>query len=134
MEKELGERFQPKDYELLTISPPFCSWDGIVMTQIFAMKIFEEEIEVYEGSRIKSHGGEESGDHGTVQDKGKPIIDKKTGALFREQNNVADWLAKKALAGSRGLSMLSQPETGILELLVDDSMGVPRQWVVSIVS
>nr|GMD70526.1 putative ribonuclease H-like domain-containing protein [Ipomoea batatas] len=54
--------------------------------------------------------------------------------IHREQNNVADWLAKKALAGSRGLSMLSQPETGILELLVDDSMGVPRQRVVSIVS
>nr|GMD48867.1 putative ribonuclease H-like domain-containing protein [Ipomoea batatas] len=54
--------------------------------------------------------------------------------IHREQNNVADWLAKKALAGSRGLSMLSEPETGILELLVDDSMGVPRQRVVSIVN
>nr|GMD66582.1 putative ribonuclease H-like domain-containing protein [Ipomoea batatas] len=51
--------------------------------------------------------------------------------IHREQNNVADWLAKKALAGSQGLNMLSQPETGILELLVDDSMGVPRQRIAS---
>nr|GMD75844.1 nucleic acid binding protein, putative [Ipomoea batatas] len=42
--------------------------------------------------------------------------------VYREQNIVADWLAKKALECLRGLRMMSQPEIEILGLLKDDLM------------
>nr|GMD74970.1 uncharacterized protein LOC109168613 isoform X2 [Ipomoea batatas] len=61
------------------------------------------------------------------------VLDRLMAFTLSTEKDVHDELLwapeSSALVGSRGLSMLSQPETGILELLVDDSMGVPRQRV-----
>nr|GMD26282.1 NAC domain-containing protein 78-like [Ipomoea batatas] len=129
MEKELGDRFQPKDYELLTILLRFVIGMGCHRTNIRHEDLYgeKEPWEIFrwdcnekhqyfftqlkrksktmKGSRINRTVGKSAGTwHG--QDKGKPIIDKKTGALlgykrsFLYQNKMEpeqdrQWLLKE---------------------------------------
>nr|GMD60677.1 NAC domain-containing protein 78-like [Ipomoea batatas] len=80
MEKELGDRFQPKDYELLTILLRFVLGMDCDDTNIRHEDLYGEK-EPWEIFRINRTVGKSPGTwHG--QDKGKPIIDKKTGALL----------------------------------------------------
>nr|GMD26281.1 NAC domain-containing protein 78-like [Ipomoea batatas] len=129
MEKRIGDRFQPKDYELLTILLRFVIGMGCHRTNIRHEDLYgeKEPWEIFrwdcnekhqyfftqlkrksknmKGSRIVRTVGKRPGTwHG--QDKGKPIIDKKTGALlgykrsFLYQNKLEheqdrQWLLKE---------------------------------------
>nr|GMD24673.1 NAC domain-containing protein 78-like [Ipomoea batatas] len=129
MEKRIGDRFQPKDYELLTILLRFVIGMGCHRTNIRHEDLYgeKEPWEIFrwdcnekhqyfftqlkrksknmKGSRIVRMVGKRPGTwHG--QDKGKPIIDKKTGALlgykrsFLYQNKLEheqdrQWLLKE---------------------------------------
>nr|GMD60676.1 NAC domain-containing protein 78-like [Ipomoea batatas] len=129
MEKRIGDRFQPKDYELLTILLRFVigmgchrinirhedyygekepweiyRWDCNEKHQYFFTQL-KRKSKTMKGSRIDRTVGKRPGTwHG--QDKAKPIIDKKTGALlgykrsFLYQNKLEpeqdrQWLLKE---------------------------------------
>nr|GMD21716.1 NAC domain-containing protein 78-like [Ipomoea batatas] len=129
MDKRIGDRFQPKDYELLTILLRFVIGMGCHRTNIRHEDLYgeKEPWEIFrwdcnekhqyfftqlkrksknmKGSRIDRTVGKRPGTwHG--QDKAKPIIDKKTGALlgykrsFLYQNKLEpeqdrQWLLKE---------------------------------------